>query len=102
MRLRKSRKQFPSNRRRLVLAGSAAALLWVLLFDSHSIVDRIRWSMEIDDIQERNGQLLTEIDQLEKKILHSADPLIVEQVARESYAMRRDGETVYRTEPANN
>ena len=82
--------------RRIVLAGAVLLVLWVLLFDSHSIANRVIWSREATNMELSNDQLQTEIEAIEAEIEHAGDPDAVERVARESYGMRKDGETVYR------
>ena len=86
--------------RRIVLAGGMLLVLWVLLFDSHSIASRVIWSREASSIELSNDQLQTEIESIGVEIEHAGDPEVVERVARESYGMRKDGETVYRVAEA--
>jgi cell division protein FtsB len=84
--------------RRLGLIGGGIVLLWVLFFDSHSILKRAMWHREVASLETRNEELQAEIQQIQVKIDHSGDPEAVERVARESYGMRREGETVHRVE----
>ncbi|MFV1981466.1 MAG: septum formation initiator family protein [Rhodothermia bacterium] len=86
--------------RRLALAGGILVLLWVLFLDSHSILNRVIWSREASSTEVRNEELQAEIEYLRVEIEHAGDPEAVERVARESYGMRKDGETVYRVEEA--
>lgn len=86
--------------RKLVFLAGAIVLLWVLFFDSHSILHRATWTVEAHKLRERNEQLHAEIDSLKTEIEHADDPENVERVARENYGMRRKGETVYRVEEA--
>jgi cell division protein FtsB len=88
----------PLVRRRLVLIGIVAVLLWVMFFDSHSVLKRLRWSAQANELEKANTELRVEIEQLETDIGTASSPEVVEKVAREQYGMRRPGETVYRVE----
>ena len=87
--------------RRLVLVGGIFLFLWVVFFDSHSILNRVFWNREAAGMEVRNEELRTEIEQIAVDIEHAGDPDEVERVARESYGMRRDGETVYRVDESS-
>lgn len=84
-------------RRALVVLG-VIVLLWVLFLDSHSVFNRIRWSRQLDELQEKNQKMEQVITQAEEELEHRNDEKEIERIARESYGMRRDGETVYRVE----
>jgi cell division protein FtsB len=84
--------------RRFVLLGAAAILIWILLFDSHSIVRRVVWTFEARAVESQNDELRAEIGRLQVDIQDADEEEVVEKVARESYGMRRPGETVYRVE----
>lgn len=93
----------PSDRRtwrRWILSGIlVAALLWVLFFDSHSVLKRLRWHYEYDRLTTENQELRQKIDQLEQKLDEPLPDEVVEQIAREEYGMKRPDETVYPVEP---
>ena len=86
--------------RLVALVGGTILLLWVLFFDSHSVLSRVIWSREASSTEVRNEGLRAEIEDLKVEIEHAGDADAVERVARESYGMRKDGETVYRVEEA--
>lgn len=77
----------------LLLAG---VLIWVLFFDSHSLLKRYYWHRELDALRQENSELRAEIEQLEKKLDRPLPDSVVERIAREEYGMKRPGETVYR------
>ena len=74
--------------------------MWVLFFDSHSILSRVLWNYEAASVELRNEELRAEIEFVKVEIEHAGDEEAVERVARESYGMRKDGETVYRVQDA--
>ena len=88
-------------RRRVVVGVGAFLVIWVLFFDSHSVLDRFLWHVEANTLEIENQELREEIQQINTEIEHADDPEVVERVARESYGMRKDGETVYRVEESN-
>ncbi len=85
-------------RRRLLLAGALGLVLWVALFDSHSLWRRASYARQLDRLTEENAVLTTENAALAAQIAHGLDAETVERVAREQYGMRRPGERVYRVE----
>lgn len=92
-----------SSRRRplgriLFLAAVVGLGLWIVLLDSHSLANRVKWHLEYADLQAENEQLRQEIEQLEAKLAAPVTDEVIEQIAREEYGMRRPGETVYRVE----
>ena len=89
-----------SYRRLLAFALVAAAVLWVGLFDSHSVRNRVQYHRELRATQAENARLEAEIAEFDRKLAAGLSATTVEQVAREQYGMRRPGETVYRVAPA--
>ena len=83
-------------RTRLFAAGLMALVLWVLFFDSHSVLRRVTYARELDRLTEENAALVAENARLASDVAEGLDDETVEQVAREQYGMRRPGETVYR------
>lgn len=89
--------------RKLVLYIFAAIIvigMSYILFNEHgafkyyslkSEVDSMK--VELEKINSENDRLKSEIDSLQKKI-----PAKIEQVAREKYNMKREGETVIEVE----
>ena len=89
----------PRTRRRLLLAGLVGVLVWIIFFDSHSLLRRAGFSNEKDRLEEENRLLRAEIERIEAELERPLSDDEIEQVARERYGMRRPGETVYRVEP---
>lgn len=85
-------------RRVLFAAGILLLATWLLFFDSHNIVKRIRWHHELAELEKRNEELQLEIDKLERQLSEAGSGEVVEEIAREQYGMRRPGERVYRVE----
>jgi cell division protein FtsB len=89
----------PQPIRRWLLVGGAVVLgLWLLFFDSHSLLQRYRWHQELEQVSEENRQLRLQIQQLETKLDQPLSDEVVERIAREQYGMKRPGETIYRIE----
>lgn len=84
---------------RLLLIGLMfAGLLWFTWFDSYSLVRRADWQRQYEQLVEENIQLRSEIAELQSMLENPPSDEAIEKIAREQYGMRRDGETVYRTE----
>ena len=84
---------------RLLLIGLVfAGLLWFAWFDSYSLIRRGKWQRDYEQLVEENMQLRSEIAELQSMLENPPDDETIEKIAREQYGMRRDGETVYRTE----
>ena len=81
------------------IVGSLIALpvLFYIVFGSHGIVQRIELVTRISDLEEKIKVAEFENERLKElaKALDS-DLKAIEKVAREKYAMAREGETVYR------
>ncbi len=88
-------------KRRLLVLGLLFLFVWVLLFDSHSMLNRFLWYREANEIEVQNQELREESRQIRTEIDKAGEPQAIERVARESYGMRKDGETVYRVEVVN-
>lgn len=85
-------------RRATLLLLGGFILLWVLLFDSHSILNRLRWHHEAEQLREENARMEAVVVQTKEALSRQNDDDEIERIARESYGMRREGETVYRIE----
>lgn len=84
---------------RLLLIGLMfAGLLWFTWFDSYSLIRRAKWQRDYEQLVEENIQLRSEIAELQSMLENPPSDEAIEKIAREQYGMRRDGETVYRTE----
>lgn len=82
--------------RRSVLSGIAAFfLIWVAFFDSHSLYKRFTWSQEASKLAVENQYLEDQIKELEHQLSTELPDEVIEQLARERYGMRKQGETVY-------
>ena len=84
--------------RRLLILGLVIAGVWFALFDSHSLLRRVQYYYEYRTLAAENAQLEAEIEDLERRVSTSLSDEVVEEVAREQYGMRREGETVYPVE----
>jgi len=80
----------------LVLAG---VLVWVLFFDSHSLLQRYRWHQELEATTQENAELREDIERLRAKLDRPLSDSAVARIAREEYGMKKPGETIYRIEP---
>lgn len=85
-------------RKRLLIAGLVLLGLWLLFFDSHSLVKRYTWHQELDRLRQENKVLKQRINELDKTLEEGLSAEDIERIAREEYGMRRPGETVYRLE----
>lgn len=91
----------PQLRRRLLLVGIALAGVWLMFFDSHSLLRRVEYYTDFRTLSEENNELQAEIDHLQEQVGAGLSDELVEEVAREQYGMRRPGETVYPVEDAD-
>jgi cell division protein FtsB len=73
-------------------------LVWLAFFDSHSLVKRFTWRQEAAVLAQENEELRLKIAELERQLNTNLSDEVIEQLARERYGMRRDGETVYKIE----
>lgn len=88
-------------RNRLFAAAAVLLLVWLTFFDSHSLVKRVTWHHEVQELREENEHLTGEIDRLEREVRQGLSDQAVERIAREEFGMRRPGETVYRIQPSD-
>ncbi|HHP7237334.1 FtsB family cell division protein [Longibacter sp.] len=87
-----------SLRRWLIVGGVVFLVLWILFFDSHSLLQRYRWHAEHERLTQENARLMQETERLRKQLEEPLSDETVERIAREEYGMIRPGETVYRIE----
>lgn len=80
----------------VVLTG---VLVWVLFFDSHSLLQRYRWHQELEATTQENAELRQNIQRLRTQLDRPLSDSVVERIAREEYGMKQPGETIYRIEP---
>lgn len=86
--------------RRWIVGGVLTALVvWVLFFDSHSLLKRYQWHQELDALTQENKKLRGEIQHLQTQLEQPLSDRVVERIAREEYGMKRPGETVYHVNP---
>jgi cell division protein FtsB len=78
-----------------VLAG---VIVWVLFFDSHSVLQRYYWQQELEATKQENAHLRTQIERLRTKLDRPLSDSAVKRIAREEYGMKRPGETIHRFE----
>ena len=82
--------------RRLIMSVGVFTILWIGFFDSHSLIKRFSWHQEHAALLAENEALIAEIERLEGEVEKGLSDVVVEQIAREHYGMRRPGENVYR------
>ena len=85
-------------RLRLLVAALVALAVWVVFFDSHSLLRRASYAGELERLTDENARLTDENEDLQARLDRGLDDATVEVVAREQYGMRRPGETVYLVE----
>jgi cell division protein FtsB len=86
----------PQSRRKALITGLVVVAVWVTFFDTHSLIRRARWHREHKALTAENARLQLEADSLSAAIEAGLSDEVVERIARETYGMRRPGETVYR------
>lgn len=86
-------------RRWLLWAVGIFLVAWIAFFDSHSLLKRVQWRMEYEELQAENEQLREDIDRIRTRIEELESDAMIEEIAREQYGMSRPGETVYRVKP---
>lgn len=82
----------------LFAAAIGGLVLWILFFDSHSVMNRVLWHYEYQTLSEENEALREDIRSLEDQLEEPLSDEAVERMAREEYGMVRPGETIYRIE----
>ncbi len=87
--------------KRLLIAALIVLAAWLTFFDSHSLLRRVKWHREYAALTEENEALRTRIDVLEQQLEEVESDEVTEQIAREQYGMRKEGEKVYRVEKAD-
>lgn len=85
-------------RTRAIAAMVLGVAVWLMFFDSHSLIKRVSWHHEYVQLLEENAALEEQIKALEERMEQGISDEMVEQIAREQYGMQRPGETVYRVE----
>ena len=80
--------------------GLAIAVLafWLVFIDSHSVMNRVQWHQEYQQLSEENEELRTRIEELEEELDDDLSDELIERIAREEYGMQHPDETVYRVE----
>ncbi len=73
-------------------------LVWVLFFDSHSLLQRYYWQQELEATKRENATLRKDIERLQTQLDRPLSDSVVERIAREEYGMKRPEETIYRIE----
>ena len=84
-----------SIRRRAIWIVFALVFIWVGFFDSHSMHKRLSWHNEAKTLEAENLELRQKIEHLDRQLEVDVSDEIIEQLAREQYGMRKEGETVY-------
>jgi cell division protein FtsB len=85
-------------KKRVILLGVFALVVWLLFFDSHSIYRRVQWHREHAMLAAENVRIEQQISEIEHKLEAAHSEEVIERIAREQYGMRRPGETIYRVE----
>jgi cell division protein FtsB len=76
----------------------AGVFVWVLFFDSHSLLRRYYWQQELEATTRENAALREDIKRLRTQLDRPLSDSVVERIAREEYGMKRPDETIYRIE----
>lgn len=84
-----------TTKRRLYLGVALLLLVWVALFDSHSIMQRVRLHRQQHQLQAANAQLESEIRTLQETMAAGLSRADIERLARTRYGMSRPGEVVH-------
>jgi cell division protein FtsB len=79
----------------LLVGGAALLAVWITFFDSHSLLNRLQWHQEYEQLAAENERLKQRIETLERKLKQPLSDEVVERIAREEYGMKRPDETVY-------
>ncbi len=82
----------------VIFFASTLLLVWLTFFDSHSLQKRWQWHQESERLMERNQELEQSIQDLHRQLNAELPDEVIEQLARERYGMRKEGETVYHVE----
>ena len=82
----------------VIFFASALLLGWLTFFDSHSFQKRWKWHQESVRLETRNLELEQQIEDLKRQLDAELPDELIEQLAREQYGMRKEGETVYHVE----
>lgn len=83
--------------RRWVIGGIVCfVLVWIVFFDSHSLLRRYQWHQERDQLAAENAELRQEIQRFRRQLDQPLTDSLVERIAREEYGMKRPDETVFR------
>ena len=85
-------------RRRFLAATAVLVLIWIALFDSHSLIRRLRWQHEVKHLRAENELLSNEIDQLRATVAAGLSRSDIVTIARTQYGMSRPGEMVHRVD----
>jgi cell division protein FtsB len=83
------------NKKSLFYFVLAILLLYILLFDNSSFLQRFRLSLKVNKLRSEINNLISENEQLEKEnSALESDPQILEEKARE-LGMQKENEEVY-------
>ncbi len=87
-----------TTRRRLYVGAALLLLVWVALFDSHSILQRVRLHRQQELLRLENARLEAEINSLQETMAAGLSRADIERLARTRYGMSRPNEVVHPTE----
>ena len=80
----------------------ALFFVWIVFFDSNSLLNRIYLEQKRDDLKEQKTYYNEQIQDIKKNMKElSSDPSLLEKFAREKYLFKRKGEDVYIIEETN-
>ncbi len=82
----------------VIFFASTVLLVWLTFFDSHSFQKRWNWHQESTRLEARNLELEQKILDIQRQLESELPDELIEQIAREQYGMRKEGETVYHVE----
>jgi len=80
----------------IAIAGLVSLVfVWLLFFDSHSLLSRIQLHRELSQLEVDNEELQSRIEDLEEQLSRPLTPEEIEKRSREELGMSKEGETVY-------
>lgn len=78
------------------LIAILAFLVWLLVFDRNSLVDRIKYTRALHDMEEEKTYYLKRIQEDSKRLEElKTDPENLEKFAREQFFMKKENEDVF-------
>jgi cell division protein DivIC len=78
------------------LMAVLVSLVWLLVFDSNSLIDRVRYLNTLHDMEEEKQYYLERIEEDSRRLNElKTDRENLEKFAREQYFMKKENEDVF-------